>query len=141
VAAALAPLDPTVVDDIRDAVWEKLLVNVGINAATALARVPNGALIDGPGERVLEAAVAEARRVAAAEGREVSADAAERALDVAESTATNVSSMRADLEAGRRTEVEALNGAVVARGEAHGVPTPVNRTLADLVWLAEGEGR
>jgi 2-dehydropantoate 2-reductase len=125
--------------DVRDALWEKVLVNVGINAATALARVDNGALTDGPGASVLDRAVWEGARVAAAEGRDVPRDVAARARQVAAATAGNVSSMRADVEAGRHTEIAALNGAVVARGERHGLPTPVNRTLADLVALAAGQ--
>jgi 2-dehydropantoate 2-reductase len=133
-----AGLDAAVTDAPRDAVWEKLLVNVGVNAATALARVPNGALDTPPGRRTVRRAVNEGVRVARAEGRTVD-DAAERALRVARDTADNVSSMRADVAAGRRTEVAAINGAVVERAERHGLPVPVNRTLADLVALA-GQG-
>ena len=60
-----------------------------------------------------------------------------RASTVARNTATNRSSMRQDLEAGSKTEIGALNGAIVARGRGHDVDTPVNRTLTDLVRLAE----
>jgi 2-dehydropantoate 2-reductase len=139
-ALADAGLGGAVTDSPRDAVWEKLLVNVGINAATALARVRNGALDTPPGRRTVRRAVNEGVRVARAEGRSVS-DAAERALQVARDTADNVSSMRADVEAGRRTEVAAVNGAVVDRAERHGLPAPVNRTLADLLALASQGAR
>jgi len=127
-----------VVADPRTAVWRKVLVNVGINAATALARVDNGALASTPpGRGLLRRAVAEGARVARANDIKVGADAVEEALAVAESTASNRSSMRQDVEAGRRTEVEALHGAVVARAREAGLPAPVNRTLADLVRLAQ----
>lgn len=53
----------------------------------------------------------------------------ERVLAVAEQTAHNKSSMLQDVLGGKRTEVEAINGFVVAQGERLGVPTPVNRTL------------
>jgi 2-dehydropantoate 2-reductase len=140
VADALAPLGVETVADARDAVWEKLLVNLGVNAPTALARVENGAVRAGAGRAVLERAVGEGERVADAVGRDVEAPV-ERALAVAEATTRNVSSMRADIEAGRRTEVEAVYGAVVDRGEEHGVPTPTNRTLAELIRLAESRNR
>ena len=41
--------------------------------------------------------------------------------------------MLQDIERGRPTEIEAINGAVVARGAARGVPTPINAILARLV--------
>lgn len=133
-----AGVETAVVEHVHDVVWEKVLVNVGVNAATALARVPNGAMAETrPGHRLVERAVGEAVRVAAAEGRTVPEDVVERALAVARTTADNHSSMRQDVEAGRRTEIDALNGAVVEHAERHDLPAPVNRTLADLVRLAE----
>ena len=45
--------------------------------------------------------------------------------------------MRQDIEAKRRTEIDAINGAIVERGEKLGIPTPVNRTLTDLVKIIE----
>lgn len=136
--AAGVPTD--VVDDPEWLVWEKVLVNVGINAPTALARVENGTLArTAPGRRLLRTAVNEARAVARAHGHDVRADAVEYAIDVAERTASNRSSMRVDLESGRRTEVEAVYGAVLDRAEAADVDVPVVRTLADLIRLATCE--
>jgi 2-dehydropantoate 2-reductase len=136
-----AGLGAAVTDDPQRAVWTKVLVNVGINAATALARVPNGALVEHEaGERLLERAVEEGATVARAEGVDVPDDAVERAREVAQRTASNHSSMRQDLERGSRTEVEALHGALADRAREHGVDAPVNQTLADLVRLAERAG-
>jgi 2-dehydropantoate 2-reductase len=133
-----AGIKTAVADDVRVAVWEKVLVNVGVNAATALARVPNGHLADtDPGRRLLESAVSEAAAVARAEGRPVREDAVEHTIAIAEETAANHSSMRQDVERGRTTEIETINGAVVERAADHGIDVPVNRTLADLVRLAE----
>lgn len=133
-----AGIETTVSDAVRDEIWEKVLVNVAINAPTALARVPNGTLATtDPGRRVLESAVREAARVARNEGRAVPADVVSIALDVARATAENRSSMLQDVEAGRKTEIEQLHGAIVERAEGAGIRTPVNRTLADLVRLAE----
>ncbi|HWI51941.1 MAG TPA: ketopantoate reductase C-terminal domain-containing protein [Symbiobacteriaceae bacterium] len=52
---------------------------------------------------------------------------------MARATAANRSSMLQDVERGRRTEVDAINGAVAERGQALGVPAPVNAALFDLV--------
>jgi len=135
-----AGVETSVAPDVRDAIWEKVLVNVGINAVTALAGVTNGELAVAPaGRRLVERAVSEAALVAEAEGRTVPGDIVARTEAVAEATAANHSSMRQDLEAGRRTEIDQLNGAIVERAAAHDVPTPVNETLADLVRLAESE--
>lgn len=137
-ALSAAGLAASVTADPGRAVWTKVLVNVGINAATALARAPNGALVaHEPGRRLLERAVEEGVRVARAEGVDVPGDVVERARRVAERTASNRSSMRQDVERGSRTEVEALHGAVAARASDHGVDAPVNQTLADLVRLTE----
>ncbi|MGB9986292.1 ketopantoate reductase family protein [Salarchaeum japonicum] len=133
-----AGIETEVVADAERAVWEKVLVNVGINAATALARVPNGRLADtDSGERVLRRAIEEAAAVADAEGVELTTDPVNAASRVARRTAENVSSMRQDLERGRRTEIESLNGEIVDRGREHDIETPVNETLTDLVRLAE----
>jgi 2-dehydropantoate 2-reductase len=134
-----AGLATDVVDDPETLVWEKVLVNVGINAPTALARVDNGTLVESDaGRSLLRAAVGEAERVARACGHDVRDDIAAYARRVAERTASNRSSMRVDLESGRRTEVEALYGAVLERAEDAGIDAPVVRTLAELVRLAEG---
>ncbi|QZP36594.1 ketopantoate reductase family protein [Halobaculum magnesiiphilum] len=114
--------------------WEKLAVNAGINAVTALARVPNGALADGPGRDVAHRAARETARVARAEGVDLPDERAVDAVDtVVAETAANRSSMRQDVESGNRTEVDAITGTVVDRGRDRGVDTPTNRTMADLL--------
>jgi 2-dehydropantoate 2-reductase len=120
--------------------WEKLAVNAGINAVTALARVPNGALADGPGRAVAHRAARETARVARTEGIDLTDAEAAAAVDtVVGETAANRSSMRRDVEAGSRTEVDAINGAVVDRGAGGGVDTPTNRTMAELLRTWENE--
>lgn len=135
-----AGIETAVSAAIRDDIWRKVLVNVAINAPTALAGVRNGLLArTDPGRRLVETATTEAARVARSEGRDVPSeeDLLDHVLDVATRTGENRSSMLQDLAAGRRTEIEHLHGAVVERAEAHDLPAPVNRTLADLVRLAE----
>jgi 2-dehydropantoate 2-reductase len=123
-------------DDIERLVWRKLAVNAAINPLTALLGVPNGALLADPiAHSELLAAAREVGAVAAARGIDLGADPAELAEAVARATATNHSSMLQDLERGARTEVDAINGAVVAEGQRLGVPTPVNAML----WAAVRE--
>jgi len=139
-AFAAAGIETAVAEDMPRRLWEKLAVNAGINATTALARVENGALLDGPARDVAADAARETARLARAEEVELSDDEAVRAVErVAEATAANTSSMRQDVSAGRRTEVEAINGYVSSRARERGVSVPVNRTLTKLLRAWERE--
>lgn len=123
IAAAVSP-------DIRAAAWNKLIVNAGINALTALADCANGELLSRPvALALMEAAVREAARVALAYGVKVASDPLAMAIAVCRGTASNSSSMRQDIRQGRRTEIEAINGMVVKRAAPVGVPVPVNQAL------------
>ncbi|WP_436928624.1 ketopantoate reductase family protein [Halosimplex halobium] len=139
VGAALraAGVETTVAADMPRRCWEKLAVNAGINAVTALARVENGAVVDGPAGEPARRAAREAARVAREQGVDLPEATAVGAVErVAAATSANRSSMLQDVEAGKRTEVDAVNGAVVDRAEA---AVPVNETLAALVrgWERE----
>ena len=144
VAAAFraASIDATVDPDIRHRLWTKLAVNAAINPVTALTRVRNGRVFEGPTAAYAERAARETAAVARAEGIELDAGAVvEEARAVARRTADNRSSMFQDLAAGRRTEIDAISGAVSDRGDDHRIDTPVNGLLAALLrgWEA-GEG-
>lgn len=129
-----AEIETTVADDMPRRLWEKLAVNAGINATTALTRVENGALLDGPAREVAADAARETARVARSEDIELSDDEAVRAVErVAEATAANTSSMQHDVLADRRTEIEAINGYVLARAQETDIAVPVNRTLTNLL--------
>ncbi|MDS0296006.1 ketopantoate reductase family protein [Halogeometricum luteum] len=134
-----AGIETLVAADMPRRRWEKLAVNAGINAATALARVENGALTDDPGRELARRAARETARVARAEGVSLPNRRALSALDeVVEATSDNRSSTLQDVDDEKRTEVDAINGAVVERGERHRLDVPTNRTLADLLrtWEA-----
>ena len=123
------------VDNVSDLIWGKLIVNVGINALTAITRLKNGRLPEVPGTRlVLKEAVKEAVAVAGAKNIQLPyGDPLGRVMQVCEATAGNVASMLQDVLKEKETEVDAINGAIVREGEALGIPTPVNRTLTSLV--------
>lgn len=122
-------------DDLEALVWGKLVVNVGINALTALLRVPNGALAALPeAQALMAAAVAEAVAVAQARGTLLPySHPLEHVLAVARATGANRSSMLQDVLRGSPTEISTINGAVVREGLRWGVPTPVNQLLTQLV--------
>ncbi|AFZ72661.1 ketopantoate reductase family protein [Natronobacterium gregoryi] len=127
-------LETTVAADMPYRLWEKLAVNAGINAVTALTETENRAVLESPTDHIARAATKETARVARADGVDLSNREALVAMEsVAEATATNTSSMAQDLQAGRRTEIDAINGYVVDRGDELGLETPTNRLLAALV--------
>ncbi|NMC32512.1 MAG: 2-dehydropantoate 2-reductase [Veillonellaceae bacterium] len=131
---------PAIAEDaVQSLIWGKLVINVGINALTALLRFTNGQLNDHAETRELvKLAVTEAARVAAASGiRLPYDDAVEKVLAVAAATATNRSSMLQDILHGRATEIDAINGALVREGNRLGMPTPVNATLTLLIKALE----
>jgi 2-dehydropantoate 2-reductase len=120
--------------DIEAVLWEKLLLNVGLNPLTALLRVPNGAIPNLPEAWELALAAAhEALAVGRAASINLDVDPEARLRQVCAATAANRSSMLQDVLASRPTEIEALNGQVSARGRALGVPTPVNDFLRKLL--------
>ena len=124
---------------IRPLIWDKFFVNLAINPLTALHRVPNGRVAADPTLwQVAEAVIREAVAVAAREGMtfdEASVLASVRAVSLA--TANDYSSMEQDLVHGRRTEIDALNGALAAIAARHGMAVPVNAALADAIRRAE----
>ena len=116
-------------------VWQKLIVNVGINALTALANLPNGELFADPEMATLvRRLVTEAASVMRAEGIPAPPrDPVDFVRAVAEATKADRSSMLEDLLAGRRTEIDAINGEIVRLGERHGVDVTANRVVTTLV--------
>jgi 2-dehydropantoate 2-reductase len=128
--------------DIEAVLWEKLLVNVGINPLTALLRVKNGELLRlPPAWEVAVAAATEAYEVARASGIHLTVDPETRLREVCTATHANRSSMLQDVSAGRQTEIEALNAQVASRGERLGLPAPVNRLLTQLIRALEMTGK
>ena len=122
-------------EQVDGLLWGKLVVNCGINALTALLRVPNGELLARPEAAVvMERAALECAAVAQAKNIPLPfANPVDRVREVAERTAINKSSMFQDILRGAPTEIDAINGAVVREGKRLGVPSPVNEMLWHLV--------
>ena len=125
--------------DVRGELWAKVVVNASINPLAALASVSNGRLVrDRRLLAVLEQVAREAVGVARAEGAQVDAEeTVHRAVLVARRTASNRASMLQDFDRHRRTEVDAITGAIVHAGGKHGIETPLNCALLALVKARE----
>jgi 2-dehydropantoate 2-reductase len=127
------------VKDVKDLIWGKLLINVGINALTAITGLKNGRLPKLGGTRlIMEEAVKEA--VAVAEAKNIHLpypDPMGRVIEVCQATAGNIASMLQDVLKKKLTEIDFINGAIVREGQALGIPTPVNLILTSLVQVIQ----
>jgi 2-dehydropantoate 2-reductase len=134
-----AGLETRISRDIKGLLWSKLIINVGINALTAITRLNNGRLIEFEGTRkILRGAVTEAIRIAKRKRiKLIYDDPLAKVEAVCEATATNVSSMLQDVLRKKRTEIDFINGVIVRQGQELGIPVPVNSILMDLVKTIE----
>ncbi|MBL0730778.1 ketopantoate reductase family protein [Piscinibacter sp. HJYY11] len=124
--------------DVRGALWAKLTINCAYNALSAVAQLPYGGLLKVDGVRdVIRDVIAECLAVAAAEGITVPGDVTAATWRIGETMPGQYSSTAQDVARGKPSEIDHLNGLVVRRGEALGVPTPANRVLHTMVKLVE----
>ena len=126
--------------NVRGALWAKLILNCAYNAMSAIAQVPYGRLVQAAGVKdVMRDVVDECLAVARAEGVDVPGDVDAAVRRIAETMPRQFSSTAQDMARGKPSEIDHLNGLVVRRGAAHGVPTPANRVLHTLVRLIEAK--
>jgi 2-dehydropantoate 2-reductase len=137
-----ANLNPICIRDASARVWRKALLNIAINPICALAGVENGVMLERTDllESGLEL-MREAMAVGQALGRDQPSptEAATDVIDVLTATSANRCSMLEDVTRGRRTEIDALNGAVVDLGERAGVPTPRNAQITALLRAIDAD--
>jgi 2-dehydropantoate 2-reductase len=127
-------IETEAVDDVRSLLWNKLLINIGINAITALTTIKNGQILDLEITRELSRnAVEEAMKIAGQMNITVREDAVDHVYAVAEATAVNRSSMGQDVDNKRQTEIGTINGFIVRQAKRLGMQAPVNETLTALV--------
>jgi 2-dehydropantoate 2-reductase len=131
-------METAIVDGILNYVWSKLLINAGINALTAIHQCPNGKLLESDDMVAkLTAAVKEGEAVAQAMGIILPEDPLAMTIDVCKKTARNISSMLQDVRNSRPTEIDSINGEIVAAGKTHNVPVPVNEELVRQIKTIE----
>jgi 2-dehydropantoate 2-reductase len=137
--AAGVPVE--VSDNVIGALWAKLIVNCAYNALSAITQLPYGRLVQGDSiPAVMRDVVDECLAVARAAGVNVPGDMHQAVPRIAETMPAQFSSTAQDLARGKPTEIDHLNGLVVRKGQALGVPTPANRLLVALVKLLQAKG-
>ena len=125
--------------DVQAVLWSKLIINAGINAVSAITGLKNGQIMQVEGARRLaEQAITEAHKVAKRKRiKLLYDDVLAKAESICEATSGNVSSMLADIERRKPTEIDAINGAILRQAQSLGVKTPVNSFLFDAVKALE----
>ena len=136
-----AGIDTRVNPDVDRVIWAKVAFNCAMNSLCALLDTSPGPLLDsGEMKALVTAVIMEGCDVASAVGIEVDRDGVRKTLDMVHSEhREHVPSMLVDFRNHQPTEIASLNGAVVALGAAHGVPTPRNETLLALVRAREAQ--
>jgi 2-dehydropantoate 2-reductase len=129
-------LDGQVTTHIKDEMWQKLVVNCVINPINAITRTEVGAIADERLRPLKRLIVEECRSVAERDGVELAPDFVDR-IDRQYAASRNLSSMQQDLLKGRPTEIDFLNGGVVALGARYGIECPVNQGLTMIIKAME----
>lgn len=130
-ALEAAGLNPVLEDDILPAIWEKVAFNAALNTLSAVSGQTVGQIGESQdGRELVQHVLAETAAVAASRGVDLSLARVKAAINNAyEHHGSHKTSMLQDREAGRRTEIDYIGGAVVRLGTETGVPTPVLWTL------------
>jgi 2-dehydropantoate 2-reductase len=134
-----AGMQAAVAYDIRPHLWGKLIANAAINAVAALLDRSNGVVLEDPNAGELARSLAqEAATVATAMRIALPfSDPWSYVRTIVEQTATVRNSMLSDLAGGSKTEIDHINGAVVAAGRRAAVPTPYNEAMFRLIRAKE----
>lgn len=136
---AAAGFETTRSERILDEVWKKLALNVCTLPSSALLRFLSHELVAFDGTKELMAALLrEVVEVATAQGIALDYDERWAAITgLLEKAVGGKSSMYQDMEAGRRTEIDVINGAITDAGRRLGIATPVNEAMVWMVRAAE----
>lgn len=133
-------LDGRVIPDMKVAMWRKAVFNCVINPITAITGSTVGGIVDPNLAPIKRLVIDECLAVAAADGVTFDEDFMVTIDKVFGSAATLASTLQ-DLQKGRRTEIDHLNGAVVALGESFGIACPVNAALTTIIKQLESQAR
>lgn len=126
-------------DDIKRSMWLKFMLNVSANQPTAILRMTFGDMFENTHfMKFAENIMREVQSVAKAEGvlnTETMVDEALKHLKTM--TPDGKTSMLQDVEAGRKTEVDMFAGTVIELGKNHGISTPYNKILREMIGIIE----
>jgi 2-dehydropantoate 2-reductase len=134
-----AGIETKVSSDVEGTIWSKLIINAAINPLTAITRLKNGQLLESEEtRRLLDLVAEESGEIVKLAGISlVYSEIKSKVYDVCEATAQNTSSMLQDILRGRRTEIDAINGAIVKKAKDLNINAPVNEMLTCLVKTLE----
>lgn len=120
--------------DVEVVIWQKLILNAAVLPTSALTRLPISPLAERPVGDVVDTLAREAVAVARAAGHPIELEERLETIHrILAGAGMGRASMLQDVEAGRRTEIDVINGAVIRAAERHGIDVPVNRALFALV--------
>ncbi|MFZ7132390.1 MAG: ketopantoate reductase family protein [Eubacteriales bacterium] len=128
-----------ITEDIIREIWWKFMINVGVNQTSAVLDAPYGLCQQNTYIRkIMDAAMKEVILISQYEGIHLSNKDLQRWYPVLEGlNPQGMTSMLQDMRANRKTEVEMFSGVVCQLGEKHGISTPVNQMLYQLIKAKE----
>lgn len=134
-----AGFDTKVSKDIDSVIWGKLIINIGINALTAITHLNNGKLVEyAEARELMRNAVQEAVKIVKRKRVKLAYDdPIQKVESVCKATSANMSSMLQDVLNKKKTEIDYINGAIVRQAKALGIPSPVNEVLTGFVKTIE----
>jgi 2-dehydropantoate 2-reductase len=133
-----AGLETKIPDDIQDYVWAKAILNAALSAVCAITRRTMKEVMDYPETlELVEAIIDESVRVAEMEKIELGRKFRRFCIRYLKNAGHHRPSMLVDLENGRQTEIDHLNGKIVHYGHKHCLPTPLNQMVTALVHTLE----
>ena len=133
-----AGLETEIPEDIQDFVWEKAILNAALSAVCAITRRTMKDVMSFPKTlELVEAIIDESARVADVEGIELGKKFRRFCIQYLKNAGHHRPSMLVDLEDGRRTEIDFLNGKIVEYGRKHYLPTPLNQSVTALIHMLE----
>lgn len=126
-------------DDIKRSMWLKFMLNVSANQPTAILRMTFGDMFENTHfMKFAESIMREVQSVAKAEGIQNTETMVDEALKHLKTmTPEGKTSMLQDVEAGRKTEVDMFAGTVIELGKKHGIPTPYNKIMKEMIGIIE----
>jgi 2-dehydropantoate 2-reductase len=138
-AFALANIPCEVPEDMRSMLWWKLMINAGINQASAVLRAPYGVFhLCRDARDLMEALMREVIALAGAIGVDLVEEDLQKWYGfLMQLSPEGKSSMLQDVQAGRKTEVEIFGGKICELGTQRGISTPVNRTVLQIIRVME----
>ena len=131
--------DVVLTANVRELLWSKLFVNIGVNPICAITGQTNISISENPfSNQASRLLVTEAVEIANASGMHFDVEhEVQHCVDAAVNTAGNICSMLADVNHKRRTEVDRINGAVVSEAAKLGLQAPMNQLITALIHAKE----